>query len=187
MKGDSVTTALDLVREEIAAVVAQLNHEGMVAFQHSRYEEARRLGAQGQQLHRFTDKLRALQEEWVATVEEKTRERVLVNPDYSPPPAHTKGPWKNLRITLPDGRVVQRPTAAAAFVDVLRRLGMEQVRSLQLKVSGVPLVATSQHPKYAQRPCGPWWICTHSNTLAKKELLEKVGKALHKPLTVDVI
>ncbi len=43
MTGDSVTTALDLVREEIAAVVAQLNHEGMAAFQHSHYEEAKRL------------------------------------------------------------------------------------------------------------------------------------------------
>ena len=186
MKGDSVSAALYLVREEIAAVVAQLNHEGMEAFQRSRYEEAKRLGAQGQQLHQFTQKLLALQEEWVSTVEMKTRERVIVNPEFQLP-AHTKGPKKNLRITLADGRVVQRPTAAAAFVDVINRLGLDQVRALQLKVSGVPLVAASKHPNYGQHPVGQWWICTHSNTLAKKELLEKMGSALHKKLKVEVI
>lgn len=186
MKGDSVNTALDLVREEIVAVVAQLNHEGMAAFQHSHYEEAKRLSAQGQQLEKFLEKLLALQQEWVATVAATTRERVQVHPGYHLP-AHTKGPKKNLRITLPDGRVVQRPTAAAAFVDVIGRLGIDQVRALQLKVSGVPLVGATKHPKYGQTPLGKWWICTHSNTPLKKELLEKVGSALKQPLKVEVI
>lgn len=186
MKGDSVKTALDLVREEIAAVVAQLNHEGIEAFKHSRYQDAEMLGAQGKQLKKFLEKLLALREEWVSSVELNTRERVRVSPEFHPP-KHTKGPKKNLRIILPDGHVVQRPTAAAALVDVIERLGVDQVRALRLSVSGVPLVGADKHKAYTQHRLGKWWICTHSNTVVKKELLENIGQALNKKLGVELI
>ena len=186
MKGDSVKTALDLVGEEISAVVAQLNHEGSEAFKSSRYQDAERLSNQGKQLNTFADHLLGLREEWVATVEIKTRERVKVSADIYVQP-QTKSPKKNLRITLPSGHVVQRPTAAAAFVETIDRLGVDDVRGLSLTVCGVPLVGTYNHPTYGQSPLGRWLICTHSNTMAKKELLERIGKNLNKRIKVELV
>lgn len=186
MKGDSVKTALNLVSEEIAAVVAQLNHEGSEAFKRSRYQEAERLSTQGKLLNKFSDHLLSLRKEWVSSVEIKTRERVKVSADIYAQP-QTKGPKKNLRITLPSGHVVQRPTAAAAFVETIDRLGVDDVRGLSLTVCGLPLVGTYNHPTYGQSPLGRWLICTHSNTMAKKELLERIGKGLNKTIKVDLV
>ena len=186
MTGDSVKTTLDLVGEENAAVVAQLNHEGSEAFRKSRYQDAERLSAQGKQLNKFSDPLLSLRKKWVSSVEIKTRQRVKVSADIHPQP-QTKSPKKNLRITLPSGHVVQRPTAAAAFVETIGMLGVDDVRGLNLKVSSVPLVGTYNHPTYGQSPLGRWLICTHSNTTAKKELLERIGKSLNKTIKVDLV
>jgi len=149
MKQDGVSVALELVREEIAAVEAQLKHEGIAAFQSSRYADAERLSETGKQLELFAQKLSSLKEEWTSGIDITTRSRVKVDPSYHPQP-HKKGPRKNLRITLPDGRVIQRPTAAAAMADAIEAFGAERVRGLGLKVSGVPLVCTERHEKYGQ-------------------------------------
>ena len=167
-------------------MVAQLNHEGSEAFKNSRYQDAERLSAQGTQLKKFSDKLFDLQKEWVSSVEIKTRERVKVSPDFHIQ-RHTKGPKQNLRIILPNGHVVQRPTAAAALVDVIEWLGIDEVHGLHLTISGVPLIGTAKHPKYSQNPSGQWLVCTHSSTMAKKELLEQIGKTLNKNVKVDLI
>jgi len=186
MKTDSVNIALSLVREEIAAVVVQLNHEGAEAFRASCYEDARRLSAKGEELQKFATKLQALQEDWLSSIDKQTRERVKVDPAYQVQP-HTKGPKHNLRIRLPNGRIVQRSTAAAAFVDVIESLGVDQVRALDLKVSGVALVGTTNHPTYGQKALGKWLICTHSNTEAKKKLLQRIAEQLGENLRVEVI
>ena len=186
MKRDGVSISLDLVLEEIAAVEAQLIHEGQAAFQNSHYEDAKRITEAGMRLQGFSKKLAALKEEWTSGIDIKTRERVKVDPEYSVH-LHTKGPKKNLRITMPNGRVVQRPTAAAALMDAIEMLGAEQVRALDLRVSGVPLVGTKHHAKYTQKSLGKWLVCTHSNTVIKKTLLERIGKELNQAIQVEVI
>lgn len=186
MKTDSVSIALSLVREEIATVVVPLNHEGAEAFRASRYEDSRALSATGEELQKFATKFQALQEDWLSSIDKQTRERVKVDPAYQGQP-HTKGPKTNLRIRLPDGRIVQRPTAAAAFVDVIEFLGVDQVQALGLKVSGVALVGTTDHPAYGQKALGKWLICTHSNTEAKKQLLLRIAEQLGQDIRVDVI
>ena len=107
MKRDGVSVALELVREEIAAVEAQLKHEGIAAFQSSRYADAERLSETGKQLELFAQKLSSLKEEWTSGIDITTRSRVKVDPSYHPQP-RKKGPRQNLRITLPDGRVSEK-------------------------------------------------------------------------------
>lgn len=186
MKSDGVQTALDIVSEEIRAVVAQLNREGGEAFKASRYEKADLLSKQGKQLQQFAKKLGTLRQEWETSIDDKARERVKVDSCYPKKP-HAKGPKQNLRITLPNGRVIQRPTAAAALVDAIEALGLEKVRALDLHVTGVPLVGTKKHDKYGQKQFGHWFVCTHSNTASKKTLLEKIGNKLHQPIQVELI
>ena len=186
MKCDGVNLALDLVLEEIGAVVAQLNYEGVEAFKGSHYQVADLLSAQGKQLKEFCKKLDTLKQEWKTAIDIKTRERVKVDPVYHLQ-THTKGPKQNLRVTLPNGRVIQRPTAAAALVDAIDLLGVDQVCELDLRVSGVPLVGTQKHDTYSQKALGPWLVCTHSNTAAKKALLQRIGEKLNQTLQVDLI
>lgn len=186
MKRDSVSLALDLVLEEISAVEAQLNHEGMLAFQKSRHEDAERLAKSGKQLQTFSKKLADLKEEWSSGIDIKTRERVKVNPNHQSKP-HTKKPKTNLRITMANGRVVQRPTAAAAMVDAIELFGVTRVKALDLHVSGVPLVGKEKSEKYNQTDLEDWLVCTHSSTSDKKKLLEKMGEKLGQKILVEIL
>jgi hypothetical protein len=186
MKRDGVSVALDLVLEEIAAVEAQLKHEGIAAFETSRYADTERLSEAGKNLELFAQKLSDLKEAWTSGIDENTRHRIKVHPGGQVR-SHKKGPRQNLRITLPTGRVIQRPTAAAALVDAIEALGVDHVKSLNLKVGGVPLVGTERHEKYGQSTLGDFLICTHSSTPDKKKLLERIAKELERPVTVEVI
>jgi hypothetical protein len=186
MKRDGVSVAFEMILEEIQSVEAQLNQEGASAFQQSRYKDADRLSATGKELGAFRGKLEALRKEWNVGIDVHIRERVKVEPGYHIP-HHTKGPKTNLRITLENGRVIQRPTAAKAMADAIEAMGVEKVRALGITVSGVPLVGTEPHPKYVQTSVGKYLVCTHSNTKSKKEHLESAAKQLNYNLKVEII
>jgi len=183
---DGVGVAFEMILEEIQAVEAQLNQEGASAFQQSRYKDADRLSAIGKKLGEFRGKLEALRKEWNAGIDVQTRKRVKLEPSYHIA-AHTKGPKTNLRITLGNGRVIQRPTAAKAMADAIEALGVENVKALNLKVNGVPLVGTQRHPRYGQTPLGRYLICTHSSTKHKKQDLETIAQRLGQKVQVDII
>lgn len=186
MNQDGVSVAFTLILEEITAVENQLSAEGGAAFREKRYAAADGLSAAGKQLLSFREKLEGLKAEWESGIELETRERVKVEPGYSIAP-HTKGRKTTLRVTLKSGRVVQRPTAASTFADVIEQLGFESVRKLGLAVSGVPLIDIKRHDKYNQERRGPFFIATHSNTKTKKELLEQIGRRLGKPLSIETV
>ena len=186
MKSDGVSTAFAIIMEEIGAVEEQLNQEGMNAFKRSSYSDAERLSESGKTLGAFRNKLEVLRDEWHSGIDASTRERVKVEPGYSIK-THTKSPKTNLSITLPEGRVIKRPVAAQAMANAIEALGIEEVRALGLKVSGVDLVSTRKDAKYGQTKAGGYWICTHSNTQSKKTLLEKIGSELKQPLHVEVL
>ena len=183
---DGVNLALELVLDEINAVEAQLIHEGMAAFQNSRHQDAERLAKSGKQLQDFSKKLSALKDEWSSGIDIKTRKRVKVDSSRQLK-NHTKGPKTNLRITLANGRVIQRPTAAAAMADAIEKFGVDHVKALDLHVCGVPLVGTEKSKKYNQTNLGKWLVCTHSSTIEKKKLLEKMGKKLGQEMQVEII
>jgi len=115
-----------------------------------------------------------------------TRKRVKVEPGYSVTP-HKKSAKTIIRVTMPNGRIIQRPTAAQTMADVIEALGLEKVRALGLQVSGVDLISTSKHPKYGQAQRGKYFICTHSNTESKKKLLLNIAKSLGQTLKVEII
>ncbi|EFK10315.1 conserved hypothetical protein [delta proteobacterium NaphS2] len=186
MKSDGVSTAFSIIMEEIGAVAEQLNQEGVNAFKNSKYSDAQKLSESGKELGIFKKKLEALQKEWNAGIDISTRKRVKIEPSYSIP-THSKSAKTNLRITMPSGRVIQRPTAAKALVDAIESLGIEKVNSLGHKVNGVDLISKHKHEKYGQNMCGEYFICTHSSTESKKKLLLKIGEALGEDLEVEII
>lgn len=185
MSQDGVAVAFEMILEEITAVEDQLSTENATAFRAKRFDVANKLIESGKHLEAFRGKLEALRTEWRSAIDVETRTRVKVQPGYVIAP-HSKAAKTTLRVTLPSGRVLQRPTAASTLADVVQELGFEAVHKLGLAVSGVPLVDTKRHSTYSQERREAYFM-THSNTRAKKDLLERVAKGLGKSLKVEVV
>ncbi len=186
MKSDGVSTAFSIIMDEISAVEEQLNLEGINAFKNSKYSDAQKLSESGKALGVFREKLEILRNEWNSGIDISTRKRVKVDPGYSISP-HSKSAKTILRVTMPNGRVIQRPTAAQAMADVIYELGIEKVSALGYKVCGVDLVSRSKHEKYGQTAVENYYICTHSNTENKKNLLLQIAKTIGIELQIEII
>ncbi len=111
MKSDGVSTAFAIIMDEIGAVEEQLIQEGINAFKNIKYTDAKKLSESGKALGAFREKLEALRDEWNSGIDVSTRKRVKVEPGYSIKP-HSRSAKTILRITMPSGRVIQRPTSA---------------------------------------------------------------------------
>ena len=186
MKSDGVLTAFSIIMEEISAVEQQLNIEGVNAFKNSRYSDAQKLSESGKALGLFREKLEILRNEWNSGIDISTRKRVKVDSGYSISP-HSKSAKTILRVTMPNGRVIQRPTAAQAMADVIYEIGIEKINALGYKVCGVDLVSRYKHEKYGQTSIGNYYICTHSNTENKKRLLMQIAKDIGITLQIEII
>lgn len=186
MKHDGVTTAFDVILDELDAVTKEVNSQGSDFMKNGKYTEAKRIIESGQQLQAFREKLSGLRAEWLTGQDASMRERVQLNNirELSP---HHKAQKTGLSVMLPNGREIHHHVAADTFVEVLRELGIERVKALDIRVSRIPLVATQRSDKYSQTKVGPYWIITHSNTEYKKKLLGSIGERLGVHLTVKIV
>jgi hypothetical protein len=95
-----------------------------------------------------------------------------------------------LRVTFPDGKVIQDKKAKITFTETIRRIGFMKVRNIGIAFCGVPIVSNTRDRKYgkAQVPVeGGFYVMTHSSTNDKKKQLDKISKELHLGLIVEVI
>ena len=95
-----------------------------------------------------------------------------------------------LRVTMPDGTVIENDKAKDTFVEVICRIGIERVRPLGLKFCKVPIISNTRDAKYgkAQVPVdGGWLILTHSSNNDKKKQLDKIAKALKIKMKVEIV
>lgn len=95
-----------------------------------------------------------------------------------------------LRVTFPDGTVIQDPKAKNTFAETIRRIGLLQVRNLGISFCGVPIVSNTLDNKYGQAQIpveNGLYIMTHSSTHDKKKQLDKISKELRIGLKVEEI
>ena len=95
-----------------------------------------------------------------------------------------------LRVTFPDGKVIQDKKAKITITETIRRIGFMKVRNIGIAFCGVPIVSNTRDRKYgkAQVPVeGGFYVMTHSSTNDKKKQLDKISKELHLGLIVEVI
>lgn len=95
-----------------------------------------------------------------------------------------------LKVTFPDGRVIQDKKAKITFTETIRRIGFMKVRNIGIAFCGVPIVSNTLDKKYgkAQVPVeGGLYVMTHSSTYDKKKQLDKISKELNLGLVVDVV
>lgn len=122
----------------------------------------------------------------------------LARPAASPPPTPPVPPTSTpsvpstahvpLRVLTPGGAVIAEATAADTFVAALVAADLTKVAGLGYVLAGEPLVSRSRSTKYpsGSKPADGQFVMTHSDTLTKKRLLERVSTTLGLGWTVEV-
>lgn len=99
----------------------------------------------------------------------------------------SRRPRKCLRVRMPSGQVICEPRAAATFVKALEGLGIQRVHALRFKENGGLLVDTSDNGSSGIHPVQGYYVCTHSSTERKRDVLVKIAEQLGVDLQVEMI
>lgn len=107
--------------------------------------------------------------------------------EFSEPTTETKSN-NLLAVKMADGRWISENTAIDTFIRVIKELGMEKVKNLNLFVNGIPLVADRDYPDKAQREVETetetYYVVSGTNTLTKKKILDDIANQLNVNMTV---
>ena len=108
----------------------------------------------------------------------------------SPVTTHSKSAKTNLRITLSNGKVIERSKAVDALIDFVLYVGAEKVRKLGIHRNKIPLVSNTLDSKYSsrQKPLGGgWYLMTCTSTKDKKKDIEAISEAYNLKVKVEII
>ena len=93
-----------------------------------------------------------------------------------------------LAVKMADERWISEDTAIDTFIAVIKALGIEEVKELDLSVNGIPLVADCDYADKAQRKVeteiGTYYIVSGTNTITKKKILDDIAARLNIDITV---
>ncbi len=100
----------------------------------------------------------------------------------------TKSAKTNLRVTLPDGKVIENRFAYETLQEVIMIVGIEKVRPLGIVQCGVPLISNTQDNFYNQKEITKgMFLITHSSTGQKRQQIEKISDALNLNIKVEIV
>jgi len=100
----------------------------------------------------------------------------------------TKSAKTNLRVTLPNGKVIENRFAYETLQEVIMLAGVEKVLPLGIIQCGVPLIWNTQDNFYNQKEIAKgMYLITHSSTGQKRQQIEKISEALNLGLKVEII
>ena len=95
-----------------------------------------------------------------------------------------------LRVTFPDGTVMEDKKAKITFTRTIQKIGLMRVRNLGIAFCGVPIVSNTLDKKYGKTQVpveGGLYVMTHSSTHDKKKMLDKIAIRLGIKLIVEEI
>lgn len=99
-----------------------------------------------------------------------------------------KSPSTRLAVTMPDGTTINDNVAANTFVEVIRLLGIRQVKDLNKVINNNrDLISTSEDLTQQQRELNGYYINIHSSTKVKSNLLKEIASDLDVRLQVEII
>ena len=105
-------------------------------------------------------------------------------------PVERVNPKTILRVTFPDGTVIEDPKAKITFTKTIQKIGLMRVRNLGIAFCGVPIVSNTLDKKYGRAQVlveGGLYVMTHSSTHDKKKQLDKIAKELGINLVIEEI
>lgn len=95
-----------------------------------------------------------------------------------------------LRVTMPNGKIVIKKNATATFVDVIKLIGIDKVRALGIVNCKVPLISNKRDEKYGDRQKdvgNGWLLITLCSTNTKKQILDRISRELGLGIKVEII
>ncbi|MDO8457822.1 MAG: hypothetical protein Q7T07_13045 [Burkholderiaceae bacterium] len=189
MKNDSVTTAFEIILEEIDSVVTEVNLQGAAFLTNNEYPKAKASMEVGTKLNAFHQKLELLKKEWLSGLDETTRRQVNVETSAATKTivSGSKAPKTVLVVKFDDGTVLSGGNAAETFSKALKKFGFQRVIELDEKVNYLSLVSKQRLGKYHQTEIDGYHVSTHSSTDDKRDKLLKIAAALREIITVDIV
>ena len=190
MKSDSVTTAFEIILEEIESVVSAVNLQGAAFLKNDEYPKAKASMDTGTKLHAFHQKLELLKEEWVSGLDEPTRMQVNLEASVATKSIASgpKAPKTVLVVKFVDGTVLSGAKAAETFAKAIKKFGFQRVIDLGISINNFPLVSKQQTQNYShQTNVDGYLVVTHSSTNAKRLKLLEIAASLREKITVDIV
>ncbi len=102
----------------------------------------------------------------------------------------TSSSRQTIKVTFPDGRVIQHNRVLKTLIEVVKYAGPENVRGLNIICCADNLILKNPAPRYVQpsKPVGEGWLCnTCSGTSTKYEQILQINKELGLGLKVELI
>lgn len=99
-------------------------------------------------------------------------------------------PRSRLRITMPDGSIIEERTAWKSLHKFVLKVGVDKVRAVGLIANKIPLVSNTIDKKYqtAQKPLGNGWLLmTCSDTITKRKQILTIASHIGIEVKVDII
>ncbi|MBD5184243.1 MAG: hypothetical protein HDS97_05035 [Bacteroidales bacterium] len=99
-------------------------------------------------------------------------------------------PRTRLRITMPDGSIIEERTAWESLHKFVLKVGVDKVRAVGLIANKIPLVSNTVDKKYktSQKPLGNGWLLmTCSDTATKRKQILSIASHHNLNVTVDII
>ena len=99
-------------------------------------------------------------------------------------------PRTRLRITMPDGSIIEERTAWESLHKFVLKVGVDKVRAVGLIANKIPLVSNTMDKKYqtAQKPLGNGWLLmTCSDTATKRKQILAIASHIGMKINVDII
>jgi hypothetical protein len=114
------------------------------------------------------------------------------NPYYSPTSSEPEGKKKKhiLRVTFPNGSIIQERIVAKTLVEVVSYSGPERVALLNIYLAGVNLVSkelSNKYPQYQVLIQDGYYVMTLSDTPRKYQIIKTISDALNLGLAIDFI
>jgi hypothetical protein len=186
MNNDGVSIAFELISDELERVAEDIANQGSRAFKERRYDDTKRLSETGTNLHAFIEKVNNLLKEWQAGIDVNVRRKTHIDKFRNIIPRR-KGKKTRLRVRFNNGKLIEEYFAADTFALAIKEMGFSKVEALGLTQEGLPLVGTQKSRDYNQRQIDGKYVCVHSSTNRKKEILETIAGRLDVGLKVEKI
>ncbi len=183
---DSVAAAFKLVMEELDKSNQEITKQITQASMNADFEKAQVLVDRGKSLKAFQTRVNALRQEWIDGID--IRAGFPNKPQPKSMQKRAVAPPSRLRVSFPDGKVIEETFAADTFAKAIQAMGVNKVRHMNLRMKGIPLIdSVKRDKKCGQREIQGQYICTWAMTSEKKELLDKIARQLRIRLKVEII
>ena len=95
---------------------------------------------------------------------------------------------KILAVQTEEGTWIAENTGIDTFIEVIKTIGIEEVKKLDLVINGIPLIADRDYAGKAQKKVetetGTYWIVSGTDTEKKKKILDDIADRLNVDMTV---